>query len=635
MSTFDYVKRHHVFLNNSLSACPAYYTFCYLLMTIDTKDSPRRSNDSYMEPRSYFLKTPVTSSHWQLKNMLVKSSLDSGGDNTNLYYTQKNNIQKVNLPSLESNRYVYDDELTFSTSEFSADITPATIDECDGVMAIGGHCLSSPMRAGVRSLGYFAMYFPESDKLERCDIGQMINNSVTVDKVPGSSNQYKSYICNNDRKLYSADARSSNIIINQPIQFQSSLNNCKMSPDFKTVVTVGDCSDIFIVHPEQPFKTAEKIKTNSDSGFSTAFSKGGVQFTTCFQSGEAYIYDVRNLTKPLHTVHTTRKLTQGSFRNVRTADPLEDVVFISEHEGRIHIIDTRDFNKHMVILLPTTLINLKSSNGITYNQPVIKPYRVIKDEIKNFGGEIEKSIHSYRGSLYPYINSSNSGGLFNRNSITSLLSSPGSGFAQRYRRFQENSTFRTSTGGSNGNSDANSFESVEHPHTVTASPSINIVQFSESEEEGEDFDRPVSAGDDMISNVETPPTSAMNITGTDDNFTWTRQETGKEYKNQQVKDSRLFQYKSDDCPVIYSTEKSDIEYVLDLEKRKYTVRNGWDLINPKNDPFHFVDSTLDILGMDVLDYKGEKILAFASPEGINLWSINQWKRQCYPIYELC
>lgn len=577
----------------------------------------------------------MTSSHWQLKNMLVKSSLDSAGDNTNLYYTQKNNIQSVNLNSLDSDQYIYDDELTFSTPKFAADITPATVDECDGVMAVGGHCLSSPLRAGVRSLGYFAMYFPESDKLERCDIGQMINNSVTIDKVPGSSNQFKSYICNNDRKLYSAETRNSNIIMNQPMQFESSLNHCKMSPDFKTVITVGDCSDIYIVHPQQPFKSAEKLKTNSDSGFSTAFLKGGVQFATCFQSGEAYIYDIRNLSKPLHTVHTTRKLTQGSFRNVRVADPLEDMIFISEHEGRIHIIDTRDFRKHMVIMMPTTLANLKSSNGLTYNQPIIKPYRVIKDEINKFGGEIEKSIHSYRGTLYPYMNNNNNGGLFNRNSLSSLLSSTTSNFADAYRRFQGDSTFPTSRGGDDaGSSGANSFESVERPRTVTASPSINIMQFSDSEgEDGGNVDRPISAGGDMISEVETPPTSAsIEIY---DNFTWTRQETGKEYRSQQIRDSRLFQYRHDDCPVIYSSNKKGIEYVLDLQKRKYTARTGWDSINPFNDPFHFVDSTLDILGMDVIDYKGDKMLAFASPEGINLWSINQWKRQCYPVYELC
>lgn len=553
-------------------------------------------------------------------------------DSQHLYYTQKNCVQRIDLDTLDPGRHVYEDQMEFATTAFKADITPATIDECDGVVAVGGHCLSSPMRPGGRSMGYFAMHFEETGILERNDVGQMINNSVTCDKMEGTSSQYRSYICNNDRKMYSADVRNSQIVLNQPYSFQSSLNHCKPSPDGKTVIAVGDCSDIYMVHPDQPFKSAEKIMTNSDSGFSTAFMKCGVQFATCFQSGETYIYDLRNTTLPMHTIHSTRNITQGSFRNVRVAEPLEDLLFITEHEGRIHIVDTRDFEKHFVMMLPTTMLE-----DDIYSQPIIKPYSVIKDEIPKFGGEIEKSIHAYRSSQYPLGFRLNMN--INRNSITAMLGDPTNrltgGDRMRYSRFgfdddgeaddMTSSSTSSSTSGEGGSTEIVIPEL--HPPGIVVNPQYNRNRRATISDDNDGMDGIILSGTTCDNDGE--DTSDL-----DEDFSWTRRETGNTYSKTEIKSSKLFQYKKDDCPVLYD-QRGEIKYVLDLKKRVYDFHSGWEKVNPMNDPFNFVDSTLDILGMEILDYKGDKTLSFATYQGINLWSINQWKRQCYPVYELC
>lgn len=560
-----------------------------------------------MDPHSWFLKTRVSLSHWQLRSMIVKSSGDAQGNSSGIYYAHNKSVRRVHLDTLDGEGGLLENQSVFSELHFDTLLTPAGLDECEGVVAVSGPPVESLNPSGrPQSLGYFAVYFPHTGKLERFDVGSHINNGVSVDKAPGMSSQFRTYTCNNNRRLYCADTRNAGLVMNKPLELPASLNHCKLSPDFQTLVAVGDCAEIYLVHPQEPTKVAEQIHTPSDYGFSTAFSKGGTHFTTCFQSGEAYVYDVRNTKKPLHTIHTTRHTPKGAFRNVRVADPLEDLIFISEHKGRIHIIDTRDFSKHMVMMLPGKLLDNNS-----YIQPVVKPYDVVTQEIARFGGDVEKSGHIYNGESYPQVDSGEGLlGAAGLNAMSFRLYSRRSQYAQHFQQLQDR------------------FPRTLGPHIVRSAPSINIVHRGLWDS---NYD------DDILAATDAPgppflPAPGDYIDGSETDV-WARETVGQAYSCDMVRSSRLFQYNRQDCPTLYS--QGDVRYVLDLHQRQYHPLQALAPLTAANDPFFFVDSATDILGMEVLSRGGEKALAFASPEGIALWGINSWKRQCFRAYELC
>lgn len=209
--------------------------------------------------------------------------------------------------------------------------------------------------------GLFSFHNKHTGVTYNTRLGSYINNHVTINRKNGSSNNiYTSYACNNDMFLYQTEISNSRIELTDLFNLNFALNHAALSDDGKNLIVGGDSSDVVLLHPNQtqsfndPVNCfSQTIKTDSDTGFYTSFDSTGIKFATCFQDGSCLIYDLRNLSKPLKKIYSTRRISSnGAFRNCQFSRGTDDLLFITEHVGRVHIIDTRDFEKHQVIMLP-------------------------------------------------------------------------------------------------------------------------------------------------------------------------------------------------------------------------------------------------------------------------------------------
>lgn len=71
----------------------------------------------------------------------------------------------------------------------------------------------------------------------------------------------------------------------------------------------------------------------------------------------------------------------------------------------------------------------------------------------------------------------------------------------------------------------------------------------------------------------------------------------------------------------------------DIIKQQTCDRNVNILETPLRDPFFYVDSDIEINGMELANKAGDTTLCIGTKEGIVLWNINGWKRQCFPSFE--
>ncbi|KAL3232294.1 Uncharacterized protein RNJ44_04210 [Nakaseomyces bracarensis] len=217
-------------------------------------------------------------------------------------------------------------------------------------------------------------------------LGQFINNCVTLhDK---SNNQYDLYTCNNDGHMYQCDISNRDVqLVRRFSDLKFPLNNAAMSHDGKSMIVSGDSNKFAIYKQDEltdqftlnydnqaqwgsSHKRTKKVyrysssdttgyldnifeAPNGDHGFYNSFSENDLQFATLFQNGVCLIYDVRRMDTPLAEISSTRPHSHnGAFRVCRFSYGLDDLLFISEHQGRVHVVDTRNFVNHQVILIP-------------------------------------------------------------------------------------------------------------------------------------------------------------------------------------------------------------------------------------------------------------------------------------------
>ncbi|ODV86687.1 hypothetical protein CANARDRAFT_230630 [[Candida] arabinofermentans NRRL YB-2248] len=324
--------------------------------------------------KSRFYNVDITMVHWQLKDLICASS-----NSNNIYYPYDKQLMKLN----------FDDSNSIELTKF--DTSPRCLKEKDGLIVIGAEINSninnnnnnnSNNSNNISSRrGLFGLFNENTNYLENKIVGNLINNDVSIYKL--SNNSYKSIICNNDQNLYLLDINNNGINSKSEtkINLGMPLNHSSLSPDQKNLITVGDSPKIILLHPmEENLKNINSktiISTNYDSGFSIDWNQSSQLFSVCFQEGINQIYDIRNTTHPIHEIYSTRKSQQnGAFRVTTFTKGTDDFLFISEHQGRIHMIDTRNFNNHTIILLPKQSYD-KSTNS--FNQPITKSYNEVLD----------------------------------------------------------------------------------------------------------------------------------------------------------------------------------------------------------------------------------------------------------------
>lgn len=258
------------------------------------------------------------------------------------------------------------------------DFDPRCIQTLGNNVAVGGLHDTRPNR-GHSPKGLFAVYNRETNQTLSQELGELINNSISLYTEPGASetSPIKAIICNNDNRLYFADVDNSRIALTGRIKFPAPLNHASISPSKKTIVACGDTQQIYLCprDGDRPYvantgtgstssgstirgvwQTSETLDTWSDYGFSTGFHSSGIVFGVAFQPGVAQLFDMRNLAEPLTQIYSTRpKDWPGAFRCLKFSQGPEDLLFISEQMGRVHMIDLRNFSNHQILMVPPQL----------------------------------------------------------------------------------------------------------------------------------------------------------------------------------------------------------------------------------------------------------------------------------------
>ncbi|KAH3679132.1 hypothetical protein WICPIJ_008740 [Wickerhamomyces pijperi] len=354
----------------------------------------RRSCSLLKKPNTYSAQVSV--GHWQLRD-LIRHSCDRRHPNE-ILYTHENTIRSTNKTN---NKVTQIHNFDFHPRCFNVADSNIISGGVVSSLAISSHTFTPNLMEdrGFQSQdspkGLLGLYNRETDESLTVKLGSFINNHVSISKTPTGS--YQSYVCNNDMHLYSTAIRNTSISLTGSLNLNFPLNHSALSEDSKTLIVVGDSQNIYLLHPEQDTQSSRLardnvIETNCDSGFSTSFDSSGVHFATCFQDGSCLIYDLRNYSNgPLHKISSTRKNTSnGAFRCVKYSQGTDDLLFISEHIGRVHMVDTRDFTNHQVIMLPVNTIQSKhpgayhSNVAVDPESNIFKPAVLTFDEVVGF-----------------------------------------------------------------------------------------------------------------------------------------------------------------------------------------------------------------------------------------------------------
>ncbi|ODQ65113.1 hypothetical protein NADFUDRAFT_51712 [Nadsonia fulvescens var. elongata DSM 6958] len=258
-------------------------------------------------------------------------------------------------------------------------------------------------------------------------VGGLINNSVSL-----YSRGQRALACNNDNSIYMLSINPAEYSVCEKINFEFPLNHAAISPihgsseGHQTLAVVGDSPDIhFLNQTSRGWQTTSLIPTDSDYVLSTGFHDNGVLFAVASQNGKARIYDQRKLSNyasgstPLYQISTTRpKLAAGCFRTLKFGKAAEDLLFVSEHNNRVHMLDIRNFENHQVLEVNGTSVheNQEPRNGFstghiprhsnyfeddksefTHTEYSLPPWQSFSDDVIS-----TPTVYTIRGTVTPF-----------------------------------------------------------------------------------------------------------------------------------------------------------------------------------------------------------------------------------------
>ena len=679
-----------------------------------------RFAQAVLKKRSHYLNIALSSPHWQLKDLLISSSYSSYADDygcnqdPTFYFPYKNRIFSFNYSALLASdatplSNVHTKILKYSSIKFQSN--PRCLKQLDGIVVTGGINNSFDPDTNPIGLhkGSFSIFNSQTSATENIQIGEFITNSVSINKLASSgSNHYRSYICNNDKFLYQFDITPSRVIQSaNPVYLKVALNHSILSNDNSTLVTVGDSPKIFISHPQEATpkdgsssgsssKNFNILQTPGDCGFSTSFLSNGYQFVTCFQDGLALIYDLRNLSAPLHSIHSTRPKTQpGAFRVVKTSNYNDDLICLSEHQGRVHLVDSRNFSNHSVLLLPKYLYNVPPSISVSYmNDYSCDDVHVNEDEensptgigtdddVAGGSNHIGRERRNHYSSLfgkYPIaISTDNKKDLskqwYNQPIVKDIddfkdLSHFGGdlnlGYLESYRYMD--TRFRNY--GDAYSSNYNESRAEDRPYKIVLqgtfdredllkrklstnySPqSSSLLTYKESQVYPLQFRKRIGKlnrgkSDRNIDDMDLSDNENGDGTNEDDDYDddcdddIENKYTETRYINQQCWWNNENEGKAENFREIWPWGKQVVSQNGDEDAYNYDENDDAEnnesstiMETPLRDPFFYVDSDIEINGLEIANRNGKSMLCIGTKEGITLWDINNWQRKCFPSF---
>ncbi|CAR25088.1 Gid11p [Lachancea thermotolerans CBS 6340] len=491
--------------------------------------------------------------------------------------------------------------------------------------------------------GVVSIYNEENDACVTYRLGQYINNCVSINR--RNSQQYDLFACNNDAHLYQCDISNRGVELTRRYSdLKFPLNNATLSHDGKSLITSGDSCKFAIYRQSQvtgfyslkydfqpewgsSFIRSERIPRyampdrsgfvdhiyevpGGDHGFYTSFSENDMMFATVFQNGTCCVYDTRKLETPLAELSSTRKHTQnGAFRVCKFSKGLDDLLFISEHHGRVHVIDTRNFMNHQVIMIPdrndsSTEQKITAPAGRRSSLPV-----ELNDPHVTFATSIP--VNELQPKLLPYPKLVNCMDNSIENDQTENKPTEETPALRRERRRSE---FRVRRYSTSNNHPTSSLESID--------PSILDTRYSEQNYRAVDNYNYVGASS-----------------------------RGGEYSYERLLQSRedtesgiLFDNEIDFAEAYSDGSDSTTQAVVQRSQQRipnqfgprvtqYT--GGTDRTRIGSNPAVSSVEENSISGIDWMDDEEGSSLIIGTDYGIMKWNINSWARRSFPSYDFC
>ncbi|CDO94021.1 unnamed protein product [Kluyveromyces dobzhanskii CBS 2104] len=484
-----------------------------------------------------------------------------------------------------------------------------------------------------------------------CKLGQYINNCVEL--YESSNNQFDLYTCNNDGHLYQCEINNSDFILKRRYaDLKFALNNTAISHDGKTMCVTGDSNklamykrneltDVFSLnydslsggqtdssgsnaiysHKRIPRYALPDNSSyvdhiyelpGADNGFFTSFGENDMMMATVFQNGNCYVYDVRNMESPLTEIRTTRSQgsvpQSGAFRICKFSEGMEDLLFISEHQQRVHVIDTRNFMNRQVIMVPYKY----KGSGVTEDDPD-SPLAYEHRSWHDTSASAERRRNSEPFSENPYITMATKIPIQHlQPTILPYSSVSDSSYASEEdlsgQGYLEDEEFYG----------AEQYQSETAPDSETnrndrTNSNFTVRRYSTSSRALSEVDEEPSANiDPTIMGVEVPSHEDTTFA----TFPPTVQTLGQTYNDistASIPAMRPFQMPS---------------RLLRRRPRNHTAGRSTQDLNPEREE-------CNISGIEWLRDQEGSSLVIGTDYGIIKWNINYWARRSFPSYDFC
>ncbi|SCV05353.1 LANO_0H05622g1_1 [Lachancea nothofagi CBS 11611] len=483
--------------------------------------------------------------------------------------------------------------------------------------------------------GVLSVYNEENDTSLTYRLGQYINNCVLLH--PKSTQQFDLFACNNDAHLYQCDISNRGVELTRRYSdLKFSLNNATLSHDGKTLITSGDSSKFAIYHQNeitgffslkydtQPQWGSSFIRNKripryampdrsgfidniyevpgGDHGFYTSFSENDLLFASVFQNGTCWVYDARKMETPLAEINSTRKYTQnGAFRVCKFSEGMDDLLFISEHHGRVHVVDTRNFMNHQVIMIP----DRNSSSGDDKQPPATARRSSMPAQLNDPHTTFAASIpvSELQPQLIPYPKVIN---CMNNNLDASRPDEESAETVVTGRRERRRSSFRVRRFSTSNNSPVLSLESID--------PSILDSRYN-----------------------------AQNYRAVDNYNYVGESRRGSEFSLHRQNhlphhtDSESLFVNDVEVVEAYSDVNDELSHTIVPGSRSQARRTSPSVLQYTRGSDLSTNGTDEnsISGIDWMDDEEGSSLVIGTDYGIMKWNINSWARRSFPSYDFC
>ncbi|TKY88228.1 hypothetical protein EX895_002938 [Sporisorium graminicola] len=140
---------------------------------------------------------------------------------------------------------------------------------------------------------------------------------------------------------------------NTTLHFSTAINHSSLSPDQRTLISVGDTPEVFI---HTVSRSGEHVKlatytASSDACFSTTWSPDGSKFAVASQDGVVSVWDVRS-SRRLAAVSTSQASAGSGAARVAKFSPCGRFLAFTEHRNFWNVTDTVTFQETQSIPAP-------------------------------------------------------------------------------------------------------------------------------------------------------------------------------------------------------------------------------------------------------------------------------------------